>query len=186
LKPQERDIPVVFLKAGEMHITAQPKLVVTLLGSCLSITMFNRRTKLGGICHSILPRCERRTQCVEDCQEAFKYVDCSILKMVRLFERHKVKRNEIEVKCFGGSKMFSRHSQVPGSISIGNQNIQTAKRIILSEGLSILAIDVGGLQGRKIFFYTDTGEVYLKRLLKAESSDIISSQYADLPRGFVP
>jgi chemotaxis receptor (MCP) glutamine deamidase CheD len=34
-------------------------------------------------------------------------------------------------------------------------------------------MDVGGKQGRKIFFYTDTGEVYLKRLLKAESPDII-------------
>lgn len=69
--------------------------------------------------------------------------------------------------------MFSRYAQVSGSILIGKQNIQTAKQIILSEGLSILAMDVGGLQGRKIFFYTDNGEVYLKRLLKADSADII-------------
>jgi chemotaxis protein CheD len=93
--------------------------------------------------------------------------------MVRLFGGHKVKRNEIEVKCFGGANMFSRRAQVPGSIFIGKQNIQTAKQIIRSEGLNLLAMDVGGLQGRKIFFYTDTGEVYLKHLLKAESPDII-------------
>ena len=173
MKPLDRDIPVVFLRAGEMHFTARPELVVTLLGSCLSVTMFNRRTKLGGVCHSIMPRCERRTQCVEDCREAFRYVDCSIRMMVRSFERHRVKRNEIEVKCFGGANMFSRYAQVSGSIFIGKQNIQTAKQIIRSEGLSILAMDVGGLQGRKIFFYTDNGEVYLKRLLKADSADII-------------
>jgi chemotaxis protein CheD len=156
-----------------MHFTARPELVVTLLGSCLSVTMFNRRTKLGGVCHSIMPRCERRTQCVENCLEAFRYVDCSIRMMVHLFEGHKVKRNEIEVKCFGGANMFSRRAQVSGSIFIGKQNIQTAKQIIRSEGLNLLAMDVGGLQGRKIFFYTDTGEVYLKHLLKAESPDII-------------
>lgn len=173
MKPLERDIPVVFLRAGEMHFTARPELVVTLLGSCLSVTMFNRRTKLGGVCHSIMPRCERRTQCVENCLEAFRYVDCSIRMMVHLFEGHKVKRNEIEVKCFGGANMFSRRAQVSGSIFIGKQNIQTAKQIIRSEGLNLLAMDVGGLQGRKIFFYTDTGEVYLKRLLKAETPDII-------------
>ena len=69
--------------------------------------------------------------------------------------------------------MFSRHAQVSGSIFIGQQNIQTAKQIIRSEGLRIQALDVGGLQGRKIFFYTDTGEVYLKRLLKADSPDIL-------------
>jgi chemotaxis protein CheD len=93
--------------------------------------------------------------------------------MVALFERHRVKRNEIEVKCFGGANMFSRHAQVSGAIYIGQQNIQIAKQIILSEGLSIQAMDVGGRQGRKIFFYTDTGEVYLKRLLKADSPDIL-------------
>jgi chemotaxis protein CheD len=173
MKPLERDIPVVFLRAGEMSITVRPELVVTLLGSCLSVTMFSRRTKLGGVCHSTLPRCGRRPQCVEDCQEAFKYVDCSIRIMVRLFEQHRVKRNEIEVKCFGGANMFSRHAQGSGSILVGKQNIQTAKQIIRSEGLSIMAMDVGGLQGRKIFFYTDTGEVYLKRLLKAASPDIL-------------
>jgi chemotaxis protein CheD len=173
MKPLERDIPVVFLRAGEMHITARPELVVTLLGSCLSVTMFNRRTKLGGICHSILPQCDRRTQCVEDCHVAFKYVDCSIRTMLHLFERHRVKRNEIEVKCFGGANMFSRHAQASGSIFIGQQNIQTAKQITRSEGLNILAMDVGGLQGRKLFFYSDTGEVYLKRLLKADIPDVI-------------
>jgi chemotaxis protein CheD len=173
MKPLERDSPIVFLRAGEMHFTARPELVVTLLGSCLSVTMFNRRTKLGGVCHSILPQCESRTQCVENCLETFRYVDCSIRMMVHLFERHSVKRNEIEVKCFGGANMFSRRAQVSGSIFIGKQNIQTAKQIIHSEGLNILAMDVGGLQGRKIFFYTDTGEVYLKRLLKADSPDIL-------------
>jgi chemotaxis protein CheD len=93
--------------------------------------------------------------------------------MAHQFEQHRVKRNEIEVKCFGGANMFSRQAQVSGSIFIGRQNIQTAKQIIRSEGLSILTMDVGGLQGRKILFYTDTGEVYLKRLLKAESLDSI-------------
>jgi chemotaxis protein CheD len=172
LKPLERDIPIVFLRAGEMHITARPKLVVTVLGSCLSVTMFNRRTKMGGICHGILPRCNRRTQCVDDCPESFKYVDCSIRKMVRLFERRKVTRNEIEVKYFGGADMFLRQAHVPGNVSVGNQNVETADRIIIGEGLSILKRDVGGVQGRKIFFYTDTGEVYLKRLLKADGPDI--------------
>jgi chemotaxis protein CheD len=33
-----------------------------------------------------------------------------------------------------------------------------------SEGLQLHVVDVGGLQGRKIFFNTHTGEVLLKRL----------------------
>lgn len=37
-----------------------------------------------------------------------------------------------------------------------------------SEGLTLITRDVGGIQGRKIFFYTHTGEVLLKRLTKRQ------------------
>jgi chemotaxis protein CheD len=170
LNSLKRDLPVVYLKAGEMHFTKQPTLVITVLGSCLSVTMFSRRTGLGGICHGLLPRCEGRKHCDGGCLQGFKYVDCSIRKMVKLFDKHKVRRSEIEVKCFGGADMFSRKIKIPGIVSVGNQNIQTAEQILASEGLTVLKTDVGGLQGRKLLFYTDTGEVFLKRLTKKDAS----------------
>ena len=98
-------------------------------------------------------------------------MDCAIRKMVRLFDKHKVKRSEIEVKCFGGADMFMREIQRPGVVSVGRQNVLTAERILKSEGLSMNVVDVGGLQGRKILFYTHSGEVYLKRLRKSERRD---------------
>lgn len=166
----ERGLSVVYLKPGEMHFTDQPTQVVTVLGSCLSVTMFNRRKKLGGICHGLLPRCPNRTTCAQGCKEFFKYVDCSIHHMVKLFDQRGVKRSEIEVKCFGAADMFFWKIETPSTVSIGRQNVQTAEDVILSEGLSILKMDVGGLQGRKILFYTDTGEVFLKRLTKVNNS----------------
>jgi chemotaxis protein CheD len=160
----ERKLPVVYLKPAEICFTDHPALVVTVLGSCLSVTMYNRRKKLGGICHSLLPRCPDKMTCAKGCGNAFKYVDCSIRHMVKLFDRRNVKRSEIEVKCFGAADMFLRKNKTCGIESVGNQNVKTAEEVILSEGLSILKIDIGGLQGRKILFYTDTGDVLLKRL----------------------
>lgn len=160
----ERELPVVYLKPGEMYFAEGPTLIVTVLGSCLSVTMYDRRRGLGGICHGLLPRCRSRNACKEDCRDTFKFVDCSIRHMVKLFDRHGVKRSEIEVKCFGAADMFSQKSDTTGTAAVGKQNVQTAEKIVLSEGLSILKMDVGGLQGRKIYFYTDTGEVLLKRL----------------------
>jgi chemotaxis protein CheD len=43
-----------------------------------------------------------------------------------------------------------------------------ALRMIKSEGFNILASDTGGNAGRKLFFLTHTGDVYLKRLNKTE------------------
>jgi chemotaxis protein CheD len=166
----ERKLPVVNLKPAEMCFTDHPTLVVTVLGSCLSVTMYNRRKKLGGICHSLLPRCPDKMTCPKGCGKVFKYVDCSIRHMVRLFDRRNVKRSEIEVKCFGAADMFSRKIETPSTVSVGRQNVQTAEDVILSEGLRILKSDVGGRMGRKILFYTDTGEVFLKRLTKVNIS----------------
>ena len=167
----ERDLPVVYLKPGEMHFAKEPSLVVTVLGSCLSVTMYCKKKKLGGICHGLLPQCGSQRACEGRCLEGFKYVSCSIERMVRLFDKHGVKRRDIEVKCFGGADMFKREIRIPGLVSIGRQNVQVAEQILAKEGLSLKVSDVGGLQGRKILFYTDTGDVYLKRLTRENNPD---------------
>ena len=145
---------------------------MTVLGSCLAVTMFHRRRGLGAICHGLLPKCNGRKGCSGECLEGFKYVDCSIQKMVRIFDQHKVRRGEIEVKCFGGSDMFARQIERPGLISVGRQNIISAEKILHSEGLKLNVKDVGGPEGRKIFFYTHTGEIMLKRLKKTEAASL--------------
>ncbi len=158
------DLPIVHLRAGEMHYADRPTLVVTVLGSCLSVVLYNRRLGIGGICHGMLPSCGKQRTCRGGCTEKFRYVDCAIREMVKIFERSGVERNEIEVKCFGGADMFSRPIEKPGLLSVGRQNAETAEEVMKSEGLMLVTRDVGGLQGRKILFYTHTGEVLLKRL----------------------
>ena len=160
------ELPIIHLKAGEMHCADRPTLVVTVLGSCLSVILYNRRLGIGGICHGLLPSCGNRKTCSGDCTEKFRYVDCAIRQMVKIFERFGVKRSEIEVKCFGGADMFSRPIEKSGLLSVGRQNSETADEVMKSEGLTLITRDVGGLQGRKILFYTHTGEVLLKRLTK--------------------
>jgi chemotaxis protein CheD len=167
----KEQFPLLYLKPGETYFSAEPAVVVTVLGSCLTVTMFHRRRGLGAICHCLLPNCSVQKECRGDCLERLKYVDCSIPRMVRFFDRYKVQHNEIEVKCFGGADMFTRQIERPGVVSIGRQNIITAEKALRAEGLKLNAKDVGGLQGRKIFFYTHTGEVLLKRLKKAEAAN---------------
>ncbi len=162
----KKELPVAHLKAGEMHYSDKPMLVVTVLGSCLAVVFYNRRLGIGSICHGMLPSCGKRKECSGDCTEKFTFVDCSIRQMLKFYDRLNVRRSEIEVKCFGGADMFSRPIEKPGFLSVGRQNSTIAEDIIRNEGLSMTTCDVGGYAGRKIFFYTHTGEVLLKRLGK--------------------
>ena len=150
MKSDQEGLRVVHLKPGEVHITDMPELVITVLGSCLSVTMFNRRLGVAGMCHSLLPECGNRETCRSGCREGYRYVDCSIRQMVRVFDKYGVPRSEIEVKCFGGADMFIRKSEKSDFFTVGKQNILVAEKIIASEGLTLRAKDVGGVQGRKI------------------------------------
>lgn len=169
---RDEDVPTVYLKAGEMHYSRRPSLVITVLGSCLSVTMYDRRTGAGGICHGLLPECADKKRCASECPEEFRYVDCSVRRMIRLFDKAGASRSDVEVKCFGGADMFSRKIEKPGLVSVGRQNIMTAEVILKNEGFTIAKQDVGGLRGRKLLFYTHTGDVLLKRLTNVNDADV--------------
>ncbi|HET6419952.1 MAG TPA: chemotaxis protein CheD [Geobacteraceae bacterium] len=158
-RADERDRKV-FLKPGESYFAERPTVVATVLGSCVSVTMFSAERHCGAICHAVLPE--------ENAPgEACRYVDASIMDMLRFFDRRRIKRSQIEVKLFGGSNILPASDVSRGrGASVGSQNIETALRIIEREQLRLVASDVGGDQGRKILFHTDTGEILLKRLGK--------------------
>jgi chemotaxis protein CheD len=166
-------LPVIYLKPGEMHISETPSIVVTVLGSCLSVTLFHRRARLAAICHGLFPECGGKKSCNNGCADGFKFVDCSIKRMLKRFDVRHIKRSEIEIKCFGGADMFSVRQETANIVSVGKQNIATAQKMLENEGLMLHSIDVGGNQGRKILFYTHTGEVLLKRLHATDASDVI-------------
>jgi chemotaxis protein CheD len=158
------ELPVINLLAGQMYWSDRPTLVTTILGSCLSVVLYSRRLKIGGICHGFLPACTKRGPCGRGCAKKFSYVDCAIRQMLKTFDRLGVERNELEAKCFGGADLFSRPIEKPGLLSVGRQNSAVADEVIKAEGLTWTSRDVGGLQGRKVLFYTHTGDVLVKRL----------------------
>jgi chemotaxis protein CheD len=159
MKMEEQERPIVYLKPGELFVSRESAIVSTVLGSCVSVTMFSPELRMGAICHALLP--------VENSSgESFRYVDTSILSMLEEFGRHGISRTRLEVKLFGGSSMLSDNAGGYRGVAVGRQNIEKAMQIIEAECLSLVASDLGGTNGRKIYFLTHTGAVFLKHLGK--------------------
>jgi chemotaxis protein CheD len=158
MMPVSQHHPRVFLKPGELAIAETPTRISTVLGSCVAVTFHSPRLKFGAICHAVLP--------YGSGSKDFKYVDEAVEHMLDRFAQLGVARHEIEVKLFGGSdvlpKLLSRHSP----LSVGQQNIAAAKQQLESRGLKLQVEHIGGPLGRKIHFYSHTGEVLLKRVAK--------------------
>ena len=144
----------IYLHPGEMCFCERPTRVETVLGSCVSITMWNARLQIGCICHAVLPR-------QRGGDDPFKYVDSSIQNMLRVLDKHSSRRGDLEVKLFGGASM---RQLTPRHRSVGSQNIEAATDVLRDQGIALRVTDTGGTSGRKLLFYTATGEVFVKRI----------------------
>ncbi|MBF0136272.1 MAG: chemotaxis protein CheD [Magnetococcus sp. DMHC-1] len=152
------------LAPGQLYISESPVVVDTILGSCVALTLFHPKTRTGAICHGVQPggttpiahhiRRQRQKEC-------FRFVDCAIRHMLEYYDQRGISRRELSAKLFGGADMYPTHDP---ENTVGRQNIRMAENEIRAAGLFLTAINVGGTLGRRIFFYTHTGEVLLRRL----------------------
>ena len=156
-----------FLKPGEMFYGDRATLVSTLLGSCVAVTMFSPRCRVGAICHALLPSRREEHSCPGRCDEGSRYVDCAIRMMLEWFGQRGVLLEEIEVNAYGGSDMLGVKGPESRSVPVGRQNLEQALHIIRNTGLQLNVSDLGGRLGRKIRFSTHTGEVQLDLLKRS-------------------
>ena len=165
----------IYLKPGELTIVQHPALVSTILGSCVAVTLYNKRLELAAVCHALLPSCRQRsyvntindllTDDCSRCKEAFRYVDCCIAIMLAAFTGRGVKPGETETRLYGGSKMFIARDKKT-SMTVGFQNTLVAQKVLADQGFTICFSDIGGSVGRRIHFNTQTGKVTMNRLDK--------------------
>ncbi len=157
-------LPQVHLNPGELFITHDPCLVVTLLGSCVAVTMFNTRLNFAAICHAMLPRPKRRSAISLASSERFRYLSEVIPAMVERFSNLGLVPREVEVKLFGGGNVIRVEERMQAPKGLGHLNVETARELLVAHSLTIRASNVGGTVGRKIMFNTQTGAVLHKHL----------------------
>lgn len=157
-------LPIIILKPGEMALRTTPTIMSTALGSCLAITMFVPDRKIGAISHPLLPYPSKGAEPLISPAEQRKYVTHVIPVMLKKFGQLKIPSGEIEVKVFGGGEILQHYSESRHSLPVGRMNVQVMLDSIERHNLFLRVFDVGGSQGRKILFYTHTGEVLMKRL----------------------
>ncbi|MEW6500323.1 MAG: chemotaxis protein CheD [Thermodesulfobacteriota bacterium] len=160
IDPLQTELPVVNLHPGELFVAKEPTLITTLLGSCVSVCLYCPTVRTGAMCHGVMP--ERQTHH----EESFRFVDISVSYMVEVMARQRgFSCAKLEAKLFGGADVLSLKLGLGREMpSIGAQNIMAARTALRKHGVPIVTEHVGGDRGCKLFFYTHTGEVYLKLL----------------------
>lgn len=154
----------IYLKPGEVVVASQPILVRTILGSCIAVTMFSPRQRIGAICHAMMPDRGGKRQ-------DLRYVDTAIHYIHRKVHEFGA-ADDLEIKLFGGAQvLLATDRQHPRNLTVGMKNVARAQEILAELGLPAVKNDVGGSRGRKLFFSIMNGDVYVARL----GSDVIAA-----------
>jgi len=161
------DHGTVYLMPGEIHFSLNPVQVITILGSCVSVTMFCRSLHVGSICHAMMPTSNDQFTEKPNPKNDFRYVDRSIEWMMAQFHQVGAPPDDIEVMILGGSHILSSPITEDTTPSVGMKNIETALKAVKGLGLFLRTLNVSGNRGRKVIFNTATGEMTLQYLDRA-------------------
>lgn len=156
-----KNLPVVSLHPGELFVAQEPTIITTILGSCVSVCLYCPVKKIGAMCHGVMPFSPDGAA-----ENSFRFVNRSVSYMADVMTGlHGLSCAKLEAKLFGGADVFSvGEGQRRKAPTIGEQNIDAARVSLKKRGIPVIVEKVGGVNGRKLFFYTHTGEVYLRRI----------------------
>ena len=134
---------------GQAVFAAEPSRLTTIVGSCVAVTLYSPRRRLGMLGHIVLPQSRDGTD------HPAKYADTAIPHMLLTLQREGVAASELTAKLAGGACMFgdSQFSR------IGENNVQAAIQALESAGIGVVGRDAGGNSGRRVCFDLATGIV---------------------------
>jgi chemotaxis protein CheD len=151
-------VPVVYLLPGELVAVGgdAPRTLTTILGSCVSVCLWDRRGRGGGMNHFLLPR---RTP---DAPRSGRHGDSAVALLVSRLLGLGAQRSDLRAKVFGGAHVLA--GAPADGRTLGGDNVQVALAALRDEGVQLISEDVGGTRGRKLAFNTVDGTALVWRL----------------------
>lgn len=145
---------------ADLRVSYHPSVLTTLgLGSCVGIALYDKKTKIVGLAHIMLPSSKIATA---NANRA-KFADTGIVDLVQQMEALGAERRNIVAKIAGGAQMFAFTSQNE-SLKIGLRNAEATRAILAELNIPIIGEDVGGNFGRTIELYSEDGRLMVKTI----------------------
>ncbi|TFW22547.1 chemotaxis protein CheD [Duganella callida] len=150
----------IFLMPGDYFVGDERYRVRTLLGSCVSITLWHPALRIGAMSHFLLPGHGRRKNDRPADKPGMYGVDAMEL-MIEGMARHGVPLMQCQGKIFGGGAMFPRSEKVR---DIGTQNGDCARSMLQQYGIHVVSESLYGEGHRQLIFTIRNGEVLSRQV----------------------
>ncbi len=166
--PPARAQAEVFLKPGEYVVRDAAHRIRTVLGSCVSVTLWCPRQRVGAMSHFLLAtRGDGRD--VDEVRGLGlaaldgRYGDEALRLMLHELERRGVRAPQCQAKIFGGGNMFPGQP-ARGGAAVGRRNGEAARDLLQAHGIAVFSESLFGDGHRQILFDVATGDVWARQL----------------------
>jgi len=158
---------------GEYFVSGEPMVVYTVLGSCISACIRDPAAGVGGMNHFMLP--EPKEGGNDSWGESTRYGSFAMESLINDILKRGGHKSRLEIKLFGAGKIYEGH------IDVGARNAEWVLKYLRTEGLTPVKTDLGDVYPRKVYYFTESGRVLIKKIERVKNRTIFDreAQYAE-------
>lgn len=154
---------IIKVGMADLNVCQYPDSLTTLgLGSCVGVALYDKRTKITGLAHIMLPD----STTIKNNSNIAKFADTGIVETVRLMEKLGANKRGLTAKIAGGANMFQFASETNQALKVGDNNVKAVKKKLAELGIPILAEDTGNSYGRTVVINSEDGSFTIKSVGK--------------------
>lgn len=143
------------LNIGDIVASRESAILGTILGSCVSVCLFDEEAGIGGMNHFLLP------DVINDIGNPLYCAPNSITRLVDEVLGMGAHARNVRAKVFGGGRVSHAFAD---SFDIGRRNVRTAKDILSHYEIPIVREFTCPDFGIKLIFHTGTGRAFVKQI----------------------
>jgi chemotaxis protein CheD len=149
----------ITLNIGDVVVCKEPAVLETVLGSCVSVCLYDESLKAGGMNHFLVP------YVMSGLKKPAYSGEESIKRLIDGFIRTGANLSHIKAKVFGGGKVIKGIGE---DINVGVENVKVAREMLKKYGIIIVKELACPDYAVKVVFYTATGRVFVKKLKEVD------------------
>lgn len=156
----------IFLQPGDLFVADADYQIRTILGSCVSITLWHPAARTGGMSHFLLPT---RSSASREGGLDGRYGDEALLQMIHELKQVGIAPSQCQAKIFGGGNMFPEHRS-KSTVHVGQRNGDAARALLQGHNIPVVSESLFGVGHRQIIFNVSNGDVWANQVRPTRSS----------------
>lgn len=166
----------IAIRPGEYHISDRYVLIETLLGSCVAACLYDPVNRVVGMNHFLLSARRYSREAPLCMTEAGRYGVHAMELLINGMFKLGAHRGHLRAKVFGGGSFFRSSDPSDNFLCVGEVNSRFILEFLEKDGIPLVARDLGGDRGRRIYFSSDDYSVTVKKTKMIAVSGVLRQE----------